>query len=651
MPNGCHRIKSNHSCRTPTSLAFVAVETDESGGGSPGDARVRRLSRGCVTTLRLDKGIVSRRHSELFNTAEQFWRLIYQHASDRRPTWVYSYDALHTMTYLQLWEEILADRQWLRWCGDKGKQEFAHPSKGERIKPGYMCIEDRPFIVEMLHGGGRIRYLDTRNYLDCGLSALATEFAGWTAEGLDARVEDDKNPSTAHWRCDVIERTMLQMLAWWRELDGGVWKSTAAGLAWNNYRHKHMSLDIVTHDNVQALQLEKASYYGGIVEARIRGEIIAPWDTVPFTPVRGRARVTGPVYQVDVRSMYPAIMRDNVFPRRLVYRHTYLDWEMGVRDLRNIMRAYGAVATVHLNTPEYLYPVTTKAGTRYAYGDYWTTLAGPELAHALDSGHLVECSEVCVYSLGRIFKSYSSAWLGLREQYRASQEPAREAFCKLMGMSLYGRFSARRRFWRDRPDQFSDTAYDSWPEVRCDPHKIVSMRSVAGYVQELITDELANGAFPAISSYVTSYGRVLMRHLLASCPHRSVYYCDTDGFLCSEEAISSLTAHGLLGSDAPGSLRLVRCVGDGEIAGRRAYRLGDDWLNAGLPADAVRLASGAWIFDSQQSAAELTAAPPGGVVAVKTRAFAHRIDTGETRYGDDGWMIPLVIESEDVPPF
>ena len=98
---------------------------------------------------------------------------------------------------------------------------------------------------------------------------------------------------------EIVERALEELLRWWSANDYGKFRWTAPGLAMAAYRHRFMRQEITFHDHQNVRQLERQSYFGGQLEAYWIG------------PIKQK------VWQYDVVSLYPAVMRGNLYPVRL----------------------------------------------------------------------------------------------------------------------------------------------------------------------------------------------------------------------------------------------------------------------------------------------------------------------------------------------
>jgi len=141
---------------------------------------------------------------------------------------------------------------------------------------------------------------------------------------------------------------------------------------------------ILVDSNEPALELARRSYLGGRVECGRLG------------------RVDGPVYRLDVNSMYPAVMRDNWYPTRLIGHTSRAE----VAELHEWLAKWCVVAEVDLATDEPAYPVVVEGRLVFPVGRFLTVLASPELQHALERERVLAVHAVACYDRAVLFKAF-----------------------------------------------------------------------------------------------------------------------------------------------------------------------------------------------------------------------------------------------------
>lgn len=281
---------------------------------------------------------------------------------------------------------------------------------------------------------------------------------------------------------------------------------------------------------------------------------------------------------IDVSSMYPWMLRERRYPvaRRATLGQTHPD------ALRDLLRSYGVIARVRLRSEIPEYPVRRGDRTIYPVGEYTTTLAGPDLACALEEGSVVSCDMAAVYVMGEPFRGAMEALLGARAEAEAAGDRAGAVLAKLLANSLAGRLAMREGGWQRRPDMDVPGLWGEHYRLSSRHAGRRRYRHLAGIAWEWVEDRLPRGPHTSAFAYLTAYGRVHMRHLRAVCPARSVVSQDTDGLWLLPSAVDALAAMDIWADAGPGSVRVTDTADTGEWWGPRHYRAGSKWVLAGF---------------------------------------------------------------------
>lgn len=653
QPPKVRRLKPNHGCETPGSLLFLDCEAKQEVIRAKPLKTIQSFRLGVATHLRYDRGEISRRDEIATTDWLEMWDWIESKQLKSRPLWIYAHNAAYDLTLLHFWELCQLGRFRI---GSTKPEDSGGLLNGKRPYRGRLCLDGFPFFVYCLGQHGVVKICDSANYFPQKLEQIgeALGYPKMAWPGFDA----DDETMTAYCRRDVeiVEKAIVRTLDLWRESDGGVWQPTAAMLALTSFRHKlpsqrsngtqpHVLLD--SKDEWQ--ELERAGYYGGQTSCYYIGAVL------PFDPERDDLRrkvhleadepPTGPVYLLDVRSLYPSLMRDGRFPfRRLFQRQT-----MPVSELHKTMRAYGAIARVLVDSDGNDYTLRTEKGQLQATGRFETVLAGPELLRALDAGDVRKVMQVQVYCIDHLFRDWVDAWTRRRDQADADGDRWSGEFVKMILNSLSGKFAQTGKRWEDRPKMVAPSDWGYWMEIDADTRSVRTMRSIAGVVQEEVAGDPPWYTFPAISAYVTAMGREHMRWLRGLCPPRSVLYQATDSLMLTREGYYALEAAGLVRERELGYLQL-KTVGDyGEVLGCNHYRIGEQWVRSGAWGRAVRQEDGTYTYLSFEGSKSILAQQPDGTVRVDEYAL-RRIDPyHKGTVAASGWVSLPKLGEEEVP--
>ncbi|GAH80478.1 unnamed protein product, partial [marine sediment metagenome] len=182
---------------------------------------------------------------------------------------------------------------------------------------------------------------------------------------------------------------------------------------------------IYIHNNEQAIELERNSYRGGRTECFYLGEL-----------------KDDNYYIVDVNSLYPFVMRNNLYPVKYVKIYGKMCRKM----LSDALNTSSIIAKVLIDTDEPVYAVR-RGRTVFPVGRFWVTLTTPELLYAIEHNHLIKVERAVIYEQANIFKSYVDRFYRLRQEFKSAGVAEYEELCKKMLNSLYGKFGQKAEVW------------------------------------------------------------------------------------------------------------------------------------------------------------------------------------------------------------
>jgi len=511
-------------------------------------------------------------------------------------------------------------------------------------------------MVYALGARGTCKFVDTMNYYPYALSHLGERMGCPKTEWPGFAADDATMFAYCRNDVDIIERAMLRTLDCWRESDGGVWQPTAAMLAMTSFRHRlpagrkgSPDPTIVYDDKDSWDELERDAYYGGQVTCFYVGAVLpADFDRDQITRkvhIEELSPPTGPIYLLDVRSLYPSVMRDHKYPfRRLFTRRS-----ASVGDVKSWLAAYGVIARVKINSTTDEYTLRTDKGQLQAVGRFDTTLCGPELERAIDAGHVVAVGSVQVYCMDYLFRGWVDHWMRVREDADRIGDVMRSEYTKLILNSLSGKFAQCGSHWVERPEITPPADFGHWSEYDHGSSALRQMRAICGYTQERVGGDPPWYTFPSISAYVTTHGRERMRWLRQQCPARSVLYQATDSLLCTTDAYYAMEGMGLIRDRELGYLQ-VKATGEyGEVLGCNHYRIGDSWTRSGAWGKAVRKEDGRFYYQSFEGTASILQQQPDGKVRVCEQEVRKIGEYPKGKVGPTGWVSWPVLGDE--PPF
>lgn len=560
-------IRHNKACQSPRSLLFFDCETSSRQIDVKKTAKQHRLKLGFASYFRVENGKQTRRRECPFEFNSEFWQFVAECTDDKRTLWAFAHNILFDLRCVDF-DLAITSGEWI--LSAKGKPRTVKVNGKEETKSNGLCVIDgQPFILclENRSTGGRVIFVDTLNYFQCTLKKLG-ESAGVQKHAIDFDSCSDADLAE-YCKNDVaiIETAMAELIQWSEENDLGNFRYTIPGNAMNAFRHRFMRHKITLHDDEKVKKLERESYFGGQTECYTVG------------------RLSEQLYLVDVRSLYPSVMRHNEFP-------VCLD-RFGIGSELNQIPAEDElaymIAEVRIKSDCQTYPIRRTGKLDYVLGDFWTSLAGPELVKASKLGHIADIGKWSTYRMAPIFTEYVEFFWSKRREYEINERPLYASLCKMYLNSLYGKFGALTPNWKDRHDLDCDDRWSTWLQSSIASNETTKFRSIDDLVQEEIERTDNSNSFAAIASFVCSYGRVRMERLREIAVFSNVHYQGVDSLIVNSDGFAKLIEAGEIKENIMGKLHLKDSAMSAELRGKYQYKFGDKVVISGLRDTAIHL--------------------------------------------------------------
>lgn len=617
-----HYLKRTASDIMPSQIVIVSASLAIRRGEQQPDPDTWRACNWSIWAWRVERGQRTRERRATGTHIDAFWGELYGRLRAGTVTWIFSVNALTELATLGLWEQF---ENGLLSFGPRSDGKCAVlPGPKHRPWRGFAVLEDPPTILVCRHAAKRavLRIVDIRNY---GLSSLAT-----LARSLGESEPVLPTTDEPAWRHGEYTRQVGSMVGEFiqglcRQVTRqslGALQTTAASQAYYGWRHSYMRHEVLVHDNQAVLDMEIAASYGGRCECRRIGS------------------VPSPVYHLDVNSLYPWICANTYVPVRLAHHSVDATCPPPADDI------IACFARCLISTMTAGYPYRPVSGDQIVYptGTYRTVLAGPELLMAIQAGHVVEITEWASYDMAPALQQYARTLYDARIEASRAQDLAGQEVIKALLVGLPGKFGQRQRTWRLDQDEESAELFSVWWGDRADQTDPVLYRCLAGVVEYLDIGGPGRHAVPAISAWITSYGRARLAWLIEQAGADSVYYYDTDSLWVDEIGYLKLRSAGLISHEQMGSLKLVAVHRDVEFRGIKYYVADGRITCAGLPAGAKRLADGTYIVTDTPGAQEHLEKgwKPGTVATESTWRPPYQYRHGSV--GSDGVVHPYHLE-------
>jgi DNA polymerase type B, organellar and viral len=637
-----HYIRPNHGTRTPIHCIFAAHETKRERLTST-TSEAHRGVRWVAISVRRDDCIWTRRKVYVTRVESQIWNFIVGTLDRRRTTWIFALDAGSFLTTSGFWD--LMDRGVFQLT-DPTQWEVINGKRVSKVKRPYRgccVVADPPVIISANHADGRIRIVDVNNYFSLN--------AGWRQNGnVDAPRLRQRAHCSGHKerQCDAslacrVERLIGSALIDWHKSKCGVWQSTVAGLALTSWRHTIRRGDVLVKHGTHTDVLERAAYIAGRCEAFFIGRWGGEYSNEqPIHRAGHEANGTvgnTSVYQLDVRSFYPYLMMQFPYPCKLLSHGPCND----ERQIAQRSLCHLPIADVTLETNAAVYPLRKGGRLLWPIGVFRTVLCGPELLQAIEHKHIVSVNSVAWYAPGWPFREWVNKWFTKRIDANSAGDEPREMFCKMILNSLHGKLGSRAPTWVDVADHPAIHRWGNWFEADAQSGSKTEFRAIAGNVQRNLGKRESRDSVPAISAYVSSYGRRALQQIMDQCPERSVLYCDTDSLIVTLAGYCALCNAGLVGGTHLGSLRLIAEAETLEIQNSKQYTIGHKTVSAGRKETAIDVGPHAYSQDVCVRLPTLLSKKPDTTVRVQHVTFRPSQFASPRSVLPSGWTEPLIV--------
>lgn len=441
---------------------------------------------------------------------------------------------------------------------------------------------------------------------------------------------------------------MTRLTDWWADNAKAPWGLTAGQLAVGILR-THCGKDRpCSHSVPEAKRLEREASYGGRATAFYVGPIPSVHDDDGrdgglYAPDPGQDRLGG-LTQVDFRAMYPTLLRDREFPRKLITVRA----DVRPAELVGLCEHFGVIARVTAVTERPYFPLREYDRVFYPVGQFQTTLTGYDLVRLSQHGEIYRCHLMALYQKSRCFATAADALLRLRFRADSARDACGSAFAKLIANSLGGKLAQRPGAWA------RDAERDDW--MKWGEHREVNFQTGAQEVRRFILgqcfkyhdDKETAGPYAAAFAYLAAYGRGLMDELREACPERTVVSQDTDGlWLLGSGAAAVRDVPGLFGA-GPGQLRVVTTAREGRFFGPRHYTVDGKWVLSGFHLPELRDRGRKVWHQVKQT---LWSDPPREAPTETHDRWTlsnFPLEIGGGSVGEDGWVVPLRLPRRDI---
>lgn len=577
-----HYMRSGARPSRPLVLFSVVVVPQYDRLSGPSRVMRARFLTAYATARKYRRGKWRPMQSTIANSPRALFDWMAQNASRDRVNWVISPVASDTLTLCEWWS--YAESQGVSWRDVRQSDAGACPVSGRTDPVVFRAAVARQGldIFAYRQSGLRWRWVSERNYWPDGCPTRFAPGEAGEREAGEGASEDERQQHYGRARAVALSDAVISLSDWWMDNARCGWGSTTGQLAMGLLRSHAPPKCLCTHQEPDVWRLERDAAHGGRVSLWYSGSVGGDQERAPFTVTPDgesvRRWIPGPAHQVDVSSMYPALMRDMLYPVSLQsYQHN-----TAPHKVVSWSRSMGVIARVTIRTERAEYPLRVGDRVTYPVGTFTTCLTGPEISHLSSHGEVIKCHEIAIYRLGRPFVGAVNAGLNARRAAESADDAISVSHAKLLTNSIAGKLAQRSGGWvrdakRDSPGKWGEhytIPANGAPRVR--------RRYLAGLCWRWEDDDSGKGPYTFAFDYIAAYGRMLMAQLRERCPAESVIHQATDSLWLTDAGISALADVECAQKDGPGALRLVKRAQTADFIGSNAYCANGEWVLAGF---------------------------------------------------------------------
>lgn len=549
-------LKPGGACRLPSVVVFIDCEPTVSGSGTYSPQQTHSFRSGCTSICRLSNGELSSRTLIRFKKPLEFWKALEKNRDRDKATWVFGHNLGYDLTLLGFWDWLATSQAELVSC----------------------CLDDPPTIITLRWARRLVKLVDVMNYWRLSVGDLADSLGCSKLRRTEHSGRQYSDTGNCQHDVEVIESCMLRLIKYVAETRCCSLRQTAAALSWAVWRKSFQSMDLQVSLGARERYLARQAYFGGRVSAFACGAI----------------RET--VHCLDCNSMYPSVMKDNMYPCRL------LSHPCGMRpaDLKAALKDYDCVARVDLWPGSYPYPTRTGGTVDYVRGLRHAVIAGDELRLACSRADVRKVHDCYLYERADLFSSFVTHFFRRKVSALAAGNRADTMIYKMILNCLHGKFAQRGHKWQPAPDVISRGYYGYWWHKRRGDGTPVRYRSIAGVVERQEEAEQPKHCFPAISACITANVRLVLENDIQLAGPHNVLYCDTDSLHVVGDGFARLGRSGRASPNLLGRYRVVVTGSDAHYYGRQHYRIGHHHVCSAVKPDAVEISDGIFLQDAYQ---------------------------------------------------
>jgi hypothetical protein len=522
-------------------------------------------------------------------------------------------------------------------------------SRNEHRESG-LIMERGSAAAVVLFNRHRARHVfcDLRNYIDKPGEMFARLVSlDWGKEPTEDN-SDNEAMIVAMNRCEVMFEVVKRMVEWHNSKDFGKLELTSASCAMSAFKRLDKINGIELPDEQHVRDLERAAYHAGRTEPLWIGSkrtgVYTPHPRCMTRPGLFNGSPVGPFYMLDASSFYGMIYRECQLPKSLILQGD----GMTKQEAQQLIVDDSWLATCQIVTKNNPFPYRDDRGSHFAVGRYTTTLCGPELRRAVQSGCVARVGKFHRYHIDYTLKAFAEYMWNERVAARDRGEPIVESWCKTLIAMLHGKFAQRSNQWEVCPDLQADVPWSHWQHWSHTAGKWIQYRAIGYEVQKELPAGDGKDCFPAIAAWVAANGREIINAWCTVAGKRNVLYIATDALIVTQQGYANLVTAGQIDTADIGSLRILESSDSVEIRGHGTYTIGDKIATQGIAYDLSDRVFGT-ISQTKQSGIEYAISHKGiPRILIQHSEVEPGWNYDPARVDDDGWLSPYNVVDNTV---
>lgn len=610
-----HYVKPNENSETIQRCIFVDTETDpyELDEIYTGHrlrfgwaAETRRNAQGAWT-----KPIWTR-----FTSPEAFWLWCMSYTSRKHKTWMWCHNSSFDYPVLDAFRHLPLTGWKLESAIIDAPPTVVKYSMGRECDKECLPSHHTPECQHRRKSARTLVLCDTLNIWRMSLKELGQRI------GLEklTRPEAWGNQENDDYYCrrdvEIILRSVTEWADFLRDNDMGGFCPTIAAQAMRSFRHRWLDSRILIDANYLALGVARRSYRGGRCEAHRIGQ------------------TKGPIYSLDVNSMYPFVMSYAEMPVRLAGVTRYVQ----PYNLPSLLNQYCLCAHVRLNTDKPAYGIIHDGKLCFPTGRFDAYLCTPEIEYAVQHGHIEEVHLCASYEKAAAFKRFALDLYTHKEHASRSGKDVEARHWKLLLNSFYGKWGQNGRHWIEigtcDPSEFGGL-----PDINAQTKELVHIRHFGGKIYALAKEDESLESHPAIAAHICAHARMVLFAILEQAGPTEYLYCDTDGVLVTASGLDALRDR--LDQHKLGCLKQIAICQDVLIYGCKDYVIDGKATLKGVRPDAESLDGKTYRQIKFSGMAGLLRADSLNMPLTSMVSKTLRRTYSKGVVGPDGWVSPL----------